>query len=118
MGPGLDHGRNSGKGNDPSGHCKKKGLYCMCFSTKICSCCKSNIDDARDSVLEFFGPLKSTSYGVFDSGYKYTYDRFNNEFIYLPLNADIAGMMVRTELKRLSLVLTRWCSKRWSQQHC
>ena len=59
---------------------------------------RSNIDDARDSVLEFFGPLKSTSYGVFDSGYKYTYDRFNNEFIYLPLNADIAGMMVRTEL--------------------
>lgn len=59
---------------------------------------RSNIDDVRDSVLEFFGPLKSTSYGVFDSGYKYTYDRFNNEFIYLPLNADIAGMMVRTEL--------------------
>lgn len=59
---------------------------------------RSNINDVRDSVLEFFGPLKSTSYGVFDSGYKYTYDRFNNEFIYLPLNADIAGMMVRTEL--------------------
>ena len=59
---------------------------------------RASIDDARDSVLEFFAPLSSTSYGVFDSGYKYTYDRFNNEFIYLPLNADIAGMMVRTEL--------------------
>ena len=59
---------------------------------------RASIDDARDSVLEYFAPLSSTSYGVFDSGYKYTYDRFNNEFIYLPLNADIAGMMVRTEL--------------------
>ena len=59
---------------------------------------RASIDDARDSVLEFFAPLSSTSYGVFDSGYKYTYDRFNNEFVYLPLNADIAGMMVRTEL--------------------
>ena len=52
---------------------------------------RPSIDDARDSVLEFFAPLSSTSYGVFDSGYKYTYDRFNNEFIYLPLNADIGG---------------------------
>ena len=59
---------------------------------------RSSIDDTRDSILEFFAPLSSTSYGVFDSGYKYTYDRFNNEFIYLPLNADIAGMMARTEL--------------------
>ena len=59
---------------------------------------RASIDDARDSILEYFAPLSSTSYGVFDSGYKYTYDRFNNEFIYLPLNADVAGMMVRTEL--------------------
>jgi hypothetical protein len=59
---------------------------------------RSSIEDARDAVLEFFAPLTSSSYAVFDSGYKYTYDRFNNQFIYLPLNPDTAGLMVRTEL--------------------
>ena len=40
--------------------------------------------------------LTSSSFAVFDSGYKYVYDRFNDEFRYLPCNGDIAGMMVRT----------------------
>jgi len=59
---------------------------------------RTSISDARDGVLAFFAPLPSSSYAVYDSGYKYTYDRFNNEFIYIPLSADIAGLMVRTEL--------------------
>ena len=32
----------------------------------------------------------------FDSGYKYQYDRFNNEFRYVPTNADVAGLDDRT----------------------
>jgi len=52
------------------------------------------------NVNEFFnGITLSTSYGVFDSGWKYTYDRFNNQFVYIPCNADVAGMMVRTTLE-------------------
>ena len=51
------------------------------------------------NVLEFYAPLTSSSYAVFDSGYKYTYDRFNNQFVYLPLNADVAGAMVRCDIE-------------------
>jgi len=51
-----------------------------------------------DNLLEFFGPLSSSSYAIFDSGYKYTYDRFNNLFRYIPCNADIAGLMCRTNI--------------------
>ena len=51
-----------------------------------------------NNLLEFFGPLASSSYAVFDSGYKYTYDRFNNLFRYIPCNADIAGLMCRTNI--------------------
>ena len=29
---------------------------------------------------------------------KYTYDRFNNKFVYVPTNADIAGLMCRTNI--------------------
>ncbi len=50
------------------------------------------------NLLEFFGPLQSSSYAVFDSGYKYTYDRFNNLFRYIPCNPDIAGLMCRTNI--------------------
>ena len=51
-----------------------------------------------NNIIEFFGPLQSSSYAVFDSGYKYTYDRFNNLFRYIPCNPDIAGLMARTNL--------------------
>lgn len=49
-----------------------------------------------DNVVQFFDALTSSSYAVFDSGYKYQFDRFNNKFQYIPLNGDIAGLMART----------------------
>ena len=49
-----------------------------------------------NNIINFFSPLASSSYAVFDSGYKYTYDRFNNQFRYIPCNGDVAGLMVRT----------------------
>ena len=58
----------------------------------------TNSDTQTDNILEFFSPLSSSSYAVFDSGYKYTYDRFNNKFRYIPCNADVAGLMVRTSI--------------------
>jgi hypothetical protein len=59
---------------------------------------RTNTEDQTNEVIEFFSPLSSSSYTVFDTGYKYTYDRFNNKFRYIPCNADIAGLMVRTSL--------------------
>jgi len=58
----------------------------------------TNTTTQTNNVIDFFSPLSSSSYGVFDSGYKYTYDRFNNEFRYIPCNADVAGMMCRTSV--------------------
>lgn len=59
----------------------------------------TNSNIQTDNIVEFFSPLSSSSYAVFDSGYKYTYDRFNNKFRYIPCNADIAGLMVRTAIE-------------------
>jgi hypothetical protein len=58
----------------------------------------TNSDTQTDNIIKFFSSLPSSSYAVFDSGYKYTYDRFNNLFRYIPCNADIAGLMVRTSI--------------------
>jgi hypothetical protein len=51
-----------------------------------------------DNVISFYAPVTSTTYGVFDSGYKYMYDRFNDVFRYVPLNGDIAGTCARNDI--------------------
>ena len=59
----------------------------------------TNDDTQTNNVLRFYSALTSSSYAVFDTGYKQTYDRFNNEFRYVATNADIAGLMVRTSIE-------------------
>ncbi|MBC8442928.1 MAG: phage tail sheath subtilisin-like domain-containing protein [Proteobacteria bacterium] len=39
----------------------------------------------------------SSSYAVMDSGYKYMYDSYNDRYRWVPLNPDVAGLVVRTE---------------------
>ena len=56
-------------------------------------------DQITDNIIEFYSFLPSSSYAVFDTGYKYTYDRFNNKFRYIPTNPDVAGLMVRTSIQ-------------------
>ena len=60
----------------------------------------NNIDTMTTNVIEYFGPLTSSTYGVFDSGYKYMFDRFNNTFRYVPMNGDIAGTCARTDIEQ------------------
>ena len=60
----------------------------------------NNIDTMTDNVVGFYAPITSTTYGVFDSGYKYMFDRFNNTFRYVPLNGDIAGTCARTDIEQ------------------
>ena len=50
------------------------------------------------NVISFYAPISSSSYAVFDSGYKYMYDRFNDVFRYVPLNGDIAGTCARNDI--------------------
>jgi len=58
----------------------------------------SDSDTQTNNLLKYFNGIPSTSYAIFDSGYKYTFDRFNNEFRYIPTNGDVAGLCVRTAL--------------------
>jgi hypothetical protein len=100
MGPGL--------GNKLDSQAKANHLISIANGRKDCIAVISphradvvditNTDTQTDNILEFFSPLSSSSYAVFDSGYKYTYDRFNNKFRYIPCNADVAGLMVRTNI--------------------
>ena len=59
---------------------------------------QTNTTTQTSNLIQYFSSLQSSSYAIFDSGYKYTYDRFNNQFRYIPCNADIAGLMTRTNI--------------------
>ena len=54
-------------------------------------------ETTTDNVISFYSPITSTTYGIFDSGYKYMFDRFANTFRYIPLNGDIAGLCARND---------------------
>ena len=101
-GPGLT--------NSAESQAKANKLISIAEDRKDCVACVSphrtnvvditNTTTQTNNVIEFFSPLSSSSYAVFDSGYKYTYDRFNNKFRYIPCNGDIAGLMVRTDIEQ------------------
>jgi len=50
------------------------------------------------NVIDFYNAIGSSSYVVFDSGYKYQYDRYADVYRYVPLNGDVAGLCARTDL--------------------
>jgi len=54
--------------------------------------------DTTDKVIEYYASITSSTYAVFDSGYKYMFDRFGNTFRYIPLNGDIAGTCARNDI--------------------
>jgi hypothetical protein len=100
MGPGLDTISDS--------QAKANNLIAMAQQRKDCLAVISphrasvidipNSETQTSNIIEFYSPLQSSSYAIFDSGYKYTYDRFNNVFRYIPCNGDIAGLICRVNL--------------------
>jgi hypothetical protein len=79
--------------------CEKR-LDCMafvsCASTDVANKLPyealNNLKTFRDSTLNI-----NSSYAVCDSGWKYQLDTYNNLLRLVPLNADIAGLVARTE---------------------
>lgn len=51
-----------------------------------------------DDIIDFFRTLPSTSYAMFDSGYKYIYDKYNDVYRYVPCAADVAGLCFSTTI--------------------
>lgn len=52
------------------------------------------------AVIAYRDTLPSSSYAVMDCGWKYQYDKYNDVYRYVPLNADTAGLMVQTDTTR------------------
>lgn len=50
-----------------------------------------------NDIIEFRNRLSSTSYAVIDTGWKKKFDAYNDQNVYVPLSADLAGLCVRTD---------------------
>jgi hypothetical protein len=73
---------------------------CMCFLSPMRQDVVGVDSETSTKRIETWAnTLTSSSYAVFDSGYKYTYDRFNDVYRYIPLNGDVAGTLVFTSLE-------------------
>lgn len=71
---------------------------CVAFISPDRADVVNNIGDEAEDIVAFRNNLRSTSYAVLDSGYKYMYDKYNDLYRWVPLNGDIAGLCVRTDL--------------------
>jgi phage tail sheath protein FI len=61
------------------------------------------VDNAGSEVSDITQKIdlyNSSSYGVFDGNWKKQFDKYNNTYRWVPLNADIAGLCARTDFDR------------------
>ena len=73
---------------------------CIAFISPERSDVVGNEGNEETAIEAFRNSLTASSYAVMDSGYKYQYDKYNSIYRYVPLNGDIAGTCVRTDLER------------------
>ena len=56
----------------------------------------TNGDTIVRNMVNYFDQLPSTNYAIFDSGYKYIYDKYSDVYRYVPCNGDMAGLVLNT----------------------
>jgi hypothetical protein len=49
------------------------------------------------NVIAYRNKVQNSSYSFMDSGYKYRYDKYNDQYRWTPLNGDMAGLAARVE---------------------
>ena len=73
---------------------------CMVFISPPLTAVLNNSGLEASTVKTYRDTLTSSSYAVMDCGWKYQYDKYNDIYRWLPLNGDIAGLLVRTDVDR------------------
>lgn len=73
---------------------------CVVFISPPLTSCVNVPGFEQSNIVSYRNLLRSSSYSVIDSGYKYQYDKYNDVYRWIPLNGDIAGLCVRTDNTR------------------
>lgn len=67
---------------------------CMVFVSPERDSVVNNSGSEVTSIVTDRGSLTRSSFAVMDSGWKYMYDKYNDQYVYVPLNGDVAGACV------------------------
>ena len=70
---------------------------CVVFVSPESADVVRQVGNEATNLTTFRNSLRSSSYAVMDTGYKYQYDKYNDVYRYIPLNGDTAGLCVRTD---------------------
>ena len=62
----------------------------------------NNAGAEATAISTWAGTVTRSTYAVADSGWKYQYDKYNDTYVYVPLNADVAGCMARNDVNQES----------------
>jgi hypothetical protein len=73
---------------------------CLVFVSPQQSDVVDNSGSEVSAITSTRSGYTSSSYAVMDCGYKYQYDKYNDTYRWVPLNGDIAGLSVRTDVER------------------
>jgi phage tail sheath protein FI len=58
----------------------------------------NNAGDEATDVAEFAETITRSTYAIMDGNWKYQYDKYNDTYVYVPCNADVAGCIARVDL--------------------
>jgi len=67
---------------------------CLVLCSPLRSSVVDNVGAEVTSITADLAALTRSSYAEMDSGWKYMYDRYNDRYVYVPLNGDVAGTCV------------------------
>lgn len=70
---------------------------CVSFISPPMDAVINNKGNELQAILNFRGVLNASSYAVLDSGWKMQYSRYNDQMVWVPLSADIAGLCAHTD---------------------
>jgi phage tail sheath protein FI len=73
---------------------------CLVFLSPQKSDVVYNAGNEASDIIQYRDSLTSTSYAVMDSNWKYQFDKYNDTYRWIPMNGDVAGLCVRTDLER------------------
>lgn len=74
-------------------------LDCVVFLSPPLAAVQNNASEEAADIVTYRNSTldRSTSYAVMDSGWKVQYDKYNDVYVNIPLNADTAGLCARTD---------------------
>jgi hypothetical protein len=67
----------------------------VCFSPTLANC--QATDTEAIDISAFADEVTRSTYAVMDGNWKYAYDKYNDTYVWIPCNADVAGTMARVD---------------------